>query len=183
MAQALEALVKNRLAVPEQNAQIEKILQGALKKFHRPRPLVPVFANFATQQKNYAEAEKLLPRSHWQGPNNGAALNNLAMLFVAQGTKLDEALRIDQQRHRVLGRSTSKLDTRAILYLAKNEPENALADMNVVLGDGDDPDLLFHLARIYYRMGQKSEAAEALARARKGRPERVRTGALRTSHL
>ena len=39
--------------------------------------------------------------------------------------------------------------------------------MNVVLGDSETPTYLFHLARIYYQMGQKSEAAQTLARARK----------------
>ena len=63
--------------------------------------------------------------------------------------------------------STSKLDTRAILYLANNEPQKALKDMNVVLSDSETPTYLFHLARIYYQMGQKSEAAQTLARARK----------------
>ncbi len=166
VAQALEALVRNGIAAPEQNAQIERILQGALKQFGRPKSLVLVFANIATQQKRYAEAEKCYREVIGKDANNGAALNNLAMLFVAQGARLEEGLRVINTTIDYWP-STSKLDTRAILYLANNEPQKALGDMNVVLGDSETPTYLFHLARIYYQMGQKSEAAQTLARARK----------------
>ncbi len=166
IAQALEALVRNGIAAPEQNAQIERILQGALKQFGRPKSLVLVFANIATQQKRYAEAEKCYREVISKDANNGAALNNLAMLFVAQGARLEEGLRVINTTIDYWP-STSKLDTRAILYLANNEPQKALADMNVVLSDSETPTYLFHLARIYYQMGQKSEAAQTLARARK----------------
>ena len=137
-----------------------------MKQFGRPSPLVLVFANFATQQKRYAEAEKCYREVIAKDANNGAALNNLAMLFVAQGTRLEEGLRVINPTIDYWP-STSKLDTRAILYLANKKPQKALADMNVVLGDGENPTYLFHLARIYYQMGRKSEAAQTLARARK----------------
>ena len=66
------------------------------------------------------------------------------------------------------GPMATMLDTRAMIYLAMKKPEEALADMNIVIGDGDEPPRLFHLAKIYFQMGRKTEAAEALTRARKG---------------
>ncbi|MGO8691902.1 MAG: tetratricopeptide repeat protein [Thermoguttaceae bacterium] len=166
VAKAVDALVaKNKLAA-DQNARVEKILQGALKESHRALPLVSVYAGFAALQKNYAEAESCYREVIAKEPNNAAALNNLAMLFVAQGIKLDEALETVNGAIEYWP-ATCKLDTRAMVRLAKNEPENALADVNVALGDGDNPVYLFHLAEIYDRLGRKSEAAEALGRARK----------------
>ena len=112
VAQALEALVRNGIAAPEQNAEIERIPQGALKQFGRPKSLVLVFANIATQQKRYAEAEKCYREVIGKDANNGAALNNLAMLFVAQGARLEEGLRVINTTIDYWP-STSKLDTRA----------------------------------------------------------------------
>ena len=96
VAHALEAIVKNAALVAEQNEHIDKILQAALTEFQRPVPLLLVAASFRTQQKRYAEAETYYREVIAEGkePNNGAALNNLAMLCVAEGAKLDEGLRL-----------------------------------------------------------------------------------------
>ena len=99
VAQALEALVKNATSIREQNEQIEKILQGALKKFDRPTPLLLVLANFTTQQQRYAEAEACYREVLKTEPNNGPALNNLAMLLALQSTRLDEALKLINRCH------------------------------------------------------------------------------------
>ena len=56
-----------------------------------------------------------------------------------------------------------------MIYLAQNKPEEALADMEIVISDDAEPSAVhqFHLARIYSQMGRRDQAAEALAKARK----------------
>ena len=166
VAQAVEALISSNTLFPEQNAQVEKILEGALKKFGRPIGLVLVNATFAAQQKRYAEAEKCYKEAIARDPSNGAALNNLAMLFVAQEARLDEGLELIN-RTIDYWPTTSKLDTRAILYLTNKEPEKALKDMTVVLGDGETAVYLFHLARIYHQMGRRARPSRPWRSARK----------------
>ena len=90
VARALEDIVKNATSIRAQNEKIEKIIQGALKKFGRPTPLLLVLANFTTQQRRYAEAEACYREVLKTEPHNGPALNNFAMLLALQATRLDE---------------------------------------------------------------------------------------------
>ena len=61
------------------------------------------------------------------------------------------------------------LDSRAIVYIARQEYEKALEDMAAAIQDEGTAEQYFHQAWAYSLAGKKSEASEAFATAmRKG---------------
>ena len=157
----------SRPTVHEQTRHIHTLIEDALKKFNRPLSLLMILAKSATEQENYVEAENCYREVVKMEPFNAPAMNNLAVMLVAQNTKLDEAMTLINRAMEIAGPRASMLDTRATIYLAKKEADNALADMKIVLGDDVEPDRLFHQARAYYLAGQRDKAAEVIAAARK----------------
>jgi len=67
----------------------------------------------------------------------------------------------------IAGPVGAMLDSRALVYLAKKQPEAALADLEMALADEVTPVRLFHQARAYAMAGKRHEAAAALAAAKK----------------
>ena len=61
------------------------------------------------------------------------------------------------------------LDSRAIVYIARQEPEKALEDMALAIRDDGTAEQYFHQAWAYSLAGKKSEAAAAFAVARNKR--------------
>lgn len=178
VTQALEALVASKPSVHEQSGHIDNLIEDALKKFviedppktkkfHRSAPLLLIRAKSAAEQDNYPAAEGYYREILKNDPYNAAVLNNLAMVLAAQNAKLDEALTIINKAMDVAGPMSSMLDTRAVVYLARKDPEKALADLELVLADDSQPDRLLHQARAYYLKGERDRAADVLAQARK----------------
>ena len=57
------------------------------------------------------------------------------------------------------------LDSRASVYMALNDPEQALDDMKEALADNETPVRLFHQAQAYEQAGQKNAAAASMEKA------------------
>ena len=105
----------------------------------------------------------ILPES----PDNATAANNLAWLWAMQGHDLDRALRLVSHAMDVDGRSANLLDTRACVYLARDEAGDALTDLNEAASQAKSADVEFHRAVAFQRLGQKQAAVECLQRAGK----------------
>ena len=104
-------------------------------------------------------------RSSRRSSGDAVAMNNLAVLLALQGIKLDEALRLMNQAVEIAGRVAAMLDSRASVYMALNDPDNALNDIRAALADGETPVRLFHLAQVYQLSGQEKEARETMDKA------------------
>ena len=61
----------------------------------------------------------------------------------------------------------SLLDSRAIVYIARKEPDKALEDLAAAIQDDGAADQYFHQAWAYWLAGKKTEASAAFAEATK----------------
>ena len=59
------------------------------------------------------------------------------------------------------------LDSRAIVHIARQEPEKALEDLAVAVKDNGTAEQYFHQAWAYSLAGRKTEATAAFAAAKK----------------
>jgi uncharacterized protein HemY len=98
-------------------------------------------------------------------PKDIAALNNLALLWALEGTALDRSLRLICQAIDIYGPIPQLLDTRATVYLARNESQKALNDLKMANTKAPDAAHYFHLAQAYQQLAQGQLASETLAEA------------------
>ena len=150
VAQAIQLVVENDPS-PRQLNKAEEILRNVLKKYDRFPPLLLVEANLcAAQPSRQDDAEQYYRELLAKDPDQAVSLNNLANLLALRKIKLDEALQLINHAITVAGPMASMLDTRAVVYLAANEPEKAekaMDDLKVALSDNRTPVRLFHKAR------------------------------------
>jgi tetratricopeptide (TPR) repeat protein len=99
--------------------------------------------------------------------NNLGAMNNLAVLLALQKRDLNEARRLVEKAIEIGGPQPALLDSRASVYLALGQPQQALSDLQQVVGEDPRPNRQFHLALAYFQVGQEKAAAQALADGRK----------------
>jgi tetratricopeptide (TPR) repeat protein len=149
-----------------QNQQLERILVAAANKSNRPVALLTVLADLHAQQrqddKSIADYREILAKE----PRNYRAMNNLGLELARTGQNLDEALRLVNEALAIRGPMAEVLDSRAVVYIARQEPEKALEDMALAIQDDGTAEQYFHQAWAYSLAGKKSEAAAAFAVAR-----------------
>ncbi|MEN6457348.1 MAG: tetratricopeptide repeat protein [Thermoguttaceae bacterium] len=143
------------------------IVEKASNKFGNPAQFQSMLAELRIRQARYAEAESLYREALEKNPNDAVAMNNLAVLLALRGVKLDEALALVNRAVEIAGRVGAMLDSRATIYIARNDADNALKDMLAAVKDADTPVRLFHLAQAYQVGGQPKEAKEVMKKALK----------------
>jgi Flp pilus assembly protein TadD len=115
-----------------------------------------------------AEVEGLYRQVLQRDPRNHVALNNLAWLLGKRPGGAAEGLKVIGQAIDAHGPRPELLDTRAVLYLAMNEPAKAVADLEHAVADGPTPTKFYHLARAHHQARDVVAARRALARATEG---------------
>ncbi len=138
-----------------------------LRRFDRPVALLLVMAELRSRQARYADAEAFYREVLGKNSSDAVAMNNLAVLLAMQGIKLDEALKLMNRAVEIAGRVGAMLDSRASVYMALNDQENALKDILDALKDGETSVRLFHLAQVYQLSGEEKEARETMDKALK----------------
>jgi len=166
-AQACSLIVESGKANKEQLLRLRTIMQSAEKKFERPAPLLQAMAELRTRQGLYSEAVDIYREILQKAPDNALALNNLAVLQALQGVKLDESLKLVNRAIEVAGPLGPMLDSRATVYIAMNNPEKAIEDMNAAIADQETPVKLFHRAQAYALAGDNAKARTDLDAALK----------------
>jgi tetratricopeptide (TPR) repeat protein len=116
-------------------------------------------AELFTAVERFTDAEAVYQGVLQADPENVFALNNLAWLLAHQPRRADEALRLIEAAIRKKGRSSELLDTRARVYLARNEPDAAIRDLEEALAESPTADRYFHLA-LAHRLANHPEAAK-----------------------
>jgi tetratricopeptide (TPR) repeat protein len=92
-------------------------------------------------------------------PDHVEALNNLASLLAFQDGYHEEALRLINRAIMVAGDVPSFIDTRALVYLQRNQPEQALVDLGQAKAAISESAVFhFHLARAYSMTQNEAEA-------------------------
>ncbi len=94
-------------------------------------------------------------------------MNNLGVGLARSGQNLDEALKLVNEALAINGPMAALLDSRAIVYIARQEPEKALEDLAAAIRDDGTAEQYFHQAWAYSLAGKKAEAAAAFAEATK----------------
>ena len=154
-------------ATDAQYQQLEKILVAASNRSDRPVALLLVLADLHAQiqqhDKSMADYRDVLAKA----PRNYVALNNLGVSLARSGRNLDEALKLVNDALAIRGPLAAVLDSRAIVYIARQEYEKALEDMAAAIQDEGTAEQYFHQAWAYSLAGKKSEASEAFATAMK----------------
>jgi tetratricopeptide (TPR) repeat protein len=149
------------------------------------RVLAIALASLDYVQGNAAEAENIYRRVLGVEPDNVVALNNLAWLLAVDRDKAKEALDLINHAIAESGPLANLRDTRAVIYLALNQPTLAIADLNAALESlgSTEPRPLYHLhlARAFELAGKRLEAKASWQRANAaGLDEKKLTGANKT---
>ena len=167
VAQAVQSVIHSSRFAGQHAQDTEKILQAALKKFDRNAALLLVLADLYKAVNRPADVEQCYREVLAKQPNHGMALNNLAYLLATQKSKLEEAEGLINHGIAYSGGMASMLDTRAVVHLCADKPEQALDDLNEAMNEGRKPAFLFHQAWAYWALGRKVDASEALSAAEK----------------
>jgi len=155
-----------------QNPMSEELLkrmnaatERGIKKFNRHPAMLLALAELRTRQMNYDEAEAFYREVLDKYPDHAVAMNNLSVLLALQGVKLDEALELVDKAIEIAGPLGSMLDSRASVYMARGEPDKALADLADSIADSESPVRLFHQAQALHQAGRTEEAKSVLQKA------------------
>ncbi len=157
-----------------QETQLQRLqnhLNEALRKEQSISLLLPL-ASVAELRGKYDEAEQIYRRVLNMNARRADAMNNLAWALIQQDQRKDEALEWVQRAVEALGPIPELLDTRAVVYLALGQPDQAIADLNEAVNrPGIEPRLKalvqFHLARAYQQKGDAESARTTLEQAQK----------------
>ena len=102
------------------------------------------------------------------GPSRAVVLNNLAyLLALAQKDEgsLTDASKYTAEAVSILGPSSDILDTRAVIAIADQRYDDAIADLKLAVLDNPTASKYFHLAAAYAGSGKPELAAGAWAEA------------------
>jgi tetratricopeptide (TPR) repeat protein len=159
-------IFSSHAATPAQLEQLERIVVAGAVKYGRPTNLLLLQALVYDEQHQYAKSRDIYHEVLAKEPRNFQALNNLGVNMAYNGENLDEALSRVNQAMAVTGPLPAMLDSRAVVYLMRHEPDKALEDLNTAIGENVSPELYFHKAWALSLLDRKSDAAEAFVEAR-----------------
>ncbi|MCF6363062.1 MAG: tetratricopeptide repeat protein [Gammaproteobacteria bacterium] len=119
------------------------------------------------RQGDFLNAEKAYQRFITLYPNNFLGYNQLAWMYAARGEKLDKAIKLASKADRLQPGNASILDTLGWAYFHQKKYKKALAYLEKAshVNKGRDPQILFHIASVYYGMGDEQEAKRKLTQA------------------
>ena len=130
-----------------------------------PKTMVAILLD---QQGKREEAKKAYEATVRGTDNAPVAANNLAFIYAEQGTNLDEALQLATSAKQRLPNDAGVDDTIGWVYYKKGLAELAVKSFEESLKKRpDNPEVLFHLGLAYAKLGEKTQAREALERALK----------------
>ena len=156
---------KQRLKT-EQRQRLEKPLSAAADKRGRPISILLALGELRGTQDRVDEAVPLDREVLQHDENNVGAMNILAVLLALEKRDLSEARQLVEKAVEIAGPLPALLDSRATVYLALGKPQEALSDLQQVVGEDLRPKRQFHLALAYFRAGQEKAAAQALTEGR-----------------
>jgi cellulose synthase operon protein C len=152
---------------------LEKALKAAeaQNRISTSSTLLCTLGNIREHQKRYPDAENFYKRAVDKG-GNPIAYNNLAWLMALQHDgALKDALAYIERAIALKGPLVDFLDTRGVIYLLLDQPENAVNDLEAAVKGVPTPAKLFHLAQAYLQNKEQAKAKQALQNAKtKGLP-------------
>lgn len=120
-------------------------------------------------EKRYRDSETIYRSVLQQDKNDLTALNNIAWMLAHEPGHEKEGLELINRAIDYSGPNPSLLDTRAVIYLAMNQGDQAIADLEAsIVTDTNDPSKFFHLAQGHWMVKNRDAAIEAI---RKGQAQ------------
>jgi cellulose synthase operon protein C len=169
LALAALDMINSEKITPQQLQQVEKILTAAAAARKQPVLLLTALGVLKITAGQTADAEAIYRQIIAANPNNFRAHNNLAVLLALSGKKLDEALVLVNRAIDLVGPLTGLIDSRAVVRIARDEPQRALEDLETILTNPAEkvsPVWLFHKAWALKATGEPDEARDVLRKAR-----------------
>ena len=155
--------------------QFERV-EGWLARAQREDPDSIKFAmqeaELLDTRKQYQESAEvyrsLLARKDLVGFERAVVLNNLAYqlaLTSPDSATTEEAMGYVSEAADILGPRSDILDTRAVVYMAMNQPDAAVADLELAVTDGPTASKYFHKARAHLLAREDEKAVAAWEKA------------------
>jgi tetratricopeptide (TPR) repeat protein len=151
----------------EQISRVERWLLAAQEKTPNATPILLYLAELRDLQKRYADAEDLYRQVLTRERTNATALNNLAWLLAQKKDGAAEALELINRAIDLQGPAPGLLDTRANVYLAGDQAEAAIKDLEEAAAEAPGAPRLFQLARARLKAKDRTAAAKAFAEAKR----------------
>jgi Tfp pilus assembly protein PilF len=165
-AVASVGVVQAPQAQPEQRGRVEQWLQSALARHaDLSVPILALTAELYEVQGRYPDAVRAYRKCLDSEPRNALVLNNLAFLLANTGSSLDEALAMINTAIEVAGPRSELLDTRAAVYLKRNQPDLAIKDSLQAVSQDGKPAAYCRLALGYLATKNRVAAEEAFRKA------------------
>jgi tetratricopeptide (TPR) repeat protein len=157
----------NILAAREPDARqikrAEKWIETALNKEPSNKIYILSFAKIRYLEKRYQESEAAYRRVLVQDKDDLTALNNISWMLAHAAGRENEALELINRAIEYGGPNPSLLDTRAVVYLAMNHGDQAIADLEAAItADATDPSKYFHLAQAHWAVKNRKAAIDAI---------------------
>ena len=106
---------------------------------------------------DHQSATKYLLQMNQICPDQPHLLNNLAMCLSEINDQGDLAVQYAERAHKLAANDPSILDTLAVTYLKRNEPERAIRYLQDAIAIKKEPRYLFHLLMAYEKLGKEQE--------------------------
>jgi tetratricopeptide (TPR) repeat protein len=152
--------------------QIERWLEVGLLENPDSINLLMAKADFFDIQRRYDESaatyHKLLERNELTGIRRAQALNNLAFLLALDDSAAagdDDPLKLVNEAASILGPISDILDTRAMVWIARGQYKNAIADLELSVTDNPTAAKYYHKALAHLLARENREAVDAWEKA------------------
>jgi tetratricopeptide (TPR) repeat protein len=148
----------------------ESLARAALDRDPSSAAALRVFALLTQKLGRVDESISFARKALEREPNDLVVLNNLAWALCEDKGQYQEALALADRGLRVAPEYIDLIDTRGVIHYRLDHLDKAALDFNlcIELRIAESPQMAsarFHLARVYARMGRKSQAQEQLKQA------------------
>jgi len=166
VAQMAVTSLRNSAATAAQMQRVKRWLNKWLQAEPDSTALLNYLANVCDLEQNYDEAESFYSAVLKRDPNDVVALNNAAYLAGVRRGKGNESLQLVNRAIRIAGPVPALLDTRAATYLALNEPQHAIRDLQSALDERPSASTYIRLAQAHASVNNRRAARSAILKAK-----------------
>lgn len=166
VARASLAIVESVGDQPQVQQTVEEHLLGSIREHPRMAWQKLSLARLRELQNRYPDAISQYRDVLILEPHNLWAMNNLAYDLSLMKQDLDLALSLINRAIQITGPIPEFLDTRAEVYLARNETKKAIEDLTRVTETNPTPTYYYHLAEAYWKNNEVEKARESFEQAK-----------------
>lgn len=151
--------------------QAQARLTQALAQFPEDLDLIYTRAMLAEQRDDLAQLERDLRFVLEREPDNAMALNALGYTLADRTERLEEALELIDQAHRLNPEDPAILDSKGWVHYRLGHLEEAERWLRQAFARMPDPEIAAHLGEVLWQRGQQREARRIWAQAAEQAPD------------